>query len=76
MKRIRLPQKVRYFENILPGSRLARTGLFLSKDTEIEIGDPHVKVYDHQDQFAVPFEKDGRTYYLLLKEIGIKELMM
>lgn len=70
--KIRLPADTRYYER--SNWALFRTNKTLGKDAEINIGIVVPLCYDHQSQDAVPFQLNGKEYYLIVHEIRIAGL--
>ena len=64
-----LPQDVRVFQPV-GESRLGRTNEWLPAGEKIMVEKLEPKIYDHRDQVAVQFARDGRTVYLLATEVG------
>ena len=71
-----LPKNVGVFTQVGKGSLLGRTGGYLPMGTTIDISDPQTMVYDHRDHIAVSFiHEDSQKYWILVREMGIPELI-
>src|SRR3989338_10151763 len=64
-----LHKDVRVFQPV-GESRLGRTNEWLPAGEKIMVEKLEPKIYDHRDQVAVQFARDGRTVYLLATEVG------
>jgi len=66
---VTLTQDACYFER--EGNLLSRTDRGLGAGSEFEVGKPVKLFYDHRVQTAVPFSMDGKTYYMIVSEMGL-----
>lgn len=71
MDRLVLPFNIRLFDVSSSGNALAQTGLWVHKDTQVEIGDPEEFYYDHRLQWAAPIKVFTiERGYALVKELN------
>lgn len=73
MRQVTLPKNTRYFEKT--GYALTRTDRGLSAGSIINIGEPELLYYYHRQQIAVPFTMYDETYYMIISEMEIPELV-
>ena len=75
MRKIVLPRPTRIYRRIGNSNRLYRTSVMLPEHEVMTIGDEQVLFFNKADQRAVPFlDNLGKTYYLLVKELGLPVL--
>jgi hypothetical protein len=73
-REIVLPQPVRVFA-AFGATMLAWTQKILPSGTKLTIGAPCTKTFDHQNQVAVSVIDLEPGSFLLLREIGLRELV-
>ena len=73
MRNITLSRLARVFEKVNQVSlMLARTNTYLAAGTEVLVGNEEPVIYDHRDQRGIAFvDENGKTYYLLVSELGL-----
>ncbi len=71
--RIVLMEAARWFTGYTePDQTLVWTGILIPKGTEVECGEPVEKIYDHRDQWAIPFWLEDGRGFMLWEEISFK----
>ncbi len=70
--KVHLPRAVRYFKRY--GYTLSKTDDYLSAGSEVRLGKPVPLFYDHCNQQAAPFIKDGLEFYVLVEEVYVDGL--
>ena len=72
MRRITLSQDTRTFQKVDEDGRLLfRTGGHEDAGASLLVSEPVLMTYDHRDQLAVYFKKDGEELFLLVSELGL-----
>ena len=65
--KVYIQEPIQYFT--ADGTKLVHEG-FIDTGSSFTVGKPALMVFDHHDQPAVPFTKDGREFYALVKQLA------
>ena len=70
---ITLPQDTRVFTR--KGKSLSRAEVCVKAGEVLIVSDPETVTYDHRDQLAVSLRFEGHTYWMLVEETKVPELL-